>query len=152
MRRQARPPPCRRGEDPAPLGPSSLGRVEGGGLLVAGDGATRGGDPSAILPPPPITLGEGEVNWGREMGEFVYGDWGELLPNEGEGRMGEGEEEAGPKPQGEEGEAGQEGGSRWPMGTDEANAALDAEKGAPSPIDVQPGGWGGGFFPGAKSV
>ena len=53
-----------------------------------------------------------------------------------EGRRGEGEEEAGPKTQGEEGEAGWEGGSRGPMGTDEANAAMDAEKGAPRPIDV----------------
>ena len=50
--------------------------------------------------------------------------------------MGEGEEEAGPKTQGEEGEAGREGESRGPMGTDEANAAMDAEKGAPRPIDV----------------
>ena len=86
------------------------------------------------------------------MGEFVYGDRGELLPNEGECGLGEGEEEAGPKTQGEKGEAGREGGSRGPMGTDEANAAMDAEKGAPSPIDVQPGGWGRGFFHGAKSV
>ena len=103
---------------------------------MAGNVATGGGDPSATLPPPPITLGEGEANWGREMGEFVYGDRGELLPNEGEGGMGEGEEAAGPKTEGEEGEAGREGGSRGPMGTDEANAAMDAEKGAPRPIDV----------------
>ena len=48
--------------------------------------------------------------------------------------MGEGEEEAGPKNQGEEGEAGREGGSRGPMGTDEANAAMDAEKGPPAPL------------------
>ena len=46
--------------------------------------------------------------------------------------MGEGE--AGPKTEGEEGEAGREGGSRGPIGTDEANAAMDAEKGAPRPI------------------
>ena len=58
---------------------------------------------STTLPPPPITLGEGEANWGRDMGEFVYGDRGELLPNEGEYGRGEGEEEAGPKTQGEEG-------------------------------------------------
>ena len=92
------------------------------------------------------------MNGGRERGEVVYGDRGELLPNDGECGMGEGEEEAGPKTKGEEGEAGREGGSRGPMGTDEANAALDDETRAPSPIDVQPGGWGGGFFPGAKSV
>ena len=84
------------------------------------------------------------------MGEFVYGDRGALLSNEGESGMGEGEEEAGPKTEGEEGEAGWEGGSRGPMGTDEANAVMDAKKGGPCPIDVQPGGWGGGFFPGAK--
>ena len=75
-----------------------------------------------------------------------------MLPNEGECGMGEGEEEAGPKAQVEEGEAGQKGGSRGPMGTDEANAAIDAEKGAPHPIDIKPGGWVGGFFPGAESV
>ena len=45
--------------------------------------------------------------------------------------MGEGEEEEGRKTQGEEDEAGREGGSRGPMGTDEANAAMNAEKGAP---------------------
>ena len=100
---------------------------------MAGYVATRGGDPSATLPPPPITLGEGEANWGREMGELVYGDSGELLPNEGEGGMGEGEEEAEPKAQGEEDEAGRKGGMRGSMGMDEANTAIDAEKGAPAP-------------------
>ena len=66
------------------------------------------------------------------MGEFVYGDRGELLPNEGEGGMGKGEDEAGPKTQGEKGKAGQEGGLRGPMGTDEGNVAMDAEKGSPA--------------------
>ena len=101
---------------------------------MAGDVATGGSDPSATLPPPPITMGEGEANWGREMGEFVYGDRGELLPNEGEGGMGEREEEAGPKTEGEEVEARREGGSRGPMGTDESNAAIDAGTGPPAPL------------------
>ena len=59
---------------------------------------------------PTLTLmGELEANEGRD-GLFVYGDWGGLLPNKGEGRVGEGEEEAGPKAEEEEGEAGREGG------------------------------------------
>ena len=33
---------------------------------------------------------EGEANGGREMGEFVYGDRGGLLPNDGEARRKEG--------------------------------------------------------------
>ena len=52
--------------------------------------------------------------------------------------MGEGEEAVGPKTEGEEGESGREGGSRGPMGMDEANAAMDVEKGGPRTIDVQP--------------
>ena len=50
--------------------------------------------------------------------------------------MGEGEEEAGPKTQGEEGETGREVGSRGPMETDEANAAMGVEPPPPRPIDV----------------
>ena len=70
------------------------------------------------------------------MGEFVYGNLSELLPIEGEGGMGGGEKEAGPKTQREEGEAGRKGGSRGLIGPDGANAAIDAEKGPPCPIDV----------------
>ena len=59
------------------------------------------------------------------MGEFVYGDRGGSSPNDGEGARGDGE--AGPKAQGEVGEAGWEGGLRGTMETDEANAAIDVE-------------------------
>ena len=70
------------------------------------------------------------------MGEFVFGDWSELLQIEGEGGMGGGEKEAGPKTQREEGEAGWKGGSRGLIGPDRSNAAIDAVKGPPCPIDV----------------
>ena len=59
------------------------------------------------------------------MGEFVYGDRGGSSLNDGEGARGDGE--AGPKAQGEVGEAGWEGGLRGPMETDEANAAMDVK-------------------------
>ena len=61
-------------------------------------------------------LGEEEANGGREMGDFMYRDWGGSLPNKGEGRRGEGEEEeeeeeeAGPKAEEEQGKSRREGG------------------------------------------
>ena len=55
------------------------------------------------------------------MGEFVYGDRDGSSPNDGEGARGD--EEAGPKAQGEVGKAGREGGLRGPMEMDETNAA-----------------------------
>ena len=70
------------------------------------------------------------------MREFVNKNQRELLQNEGEGGMGEGEEEAGPKTQGEEGEAGWERRLKGPMGTDEVNIAIDEEMGPPRPINV----------------
>ena len=63
------------------------------------------------------------------MGEFVYGNLSELLPIEGEGGMGGGEKEAGPKTQREEGEAGRKGGSRGLIGPDGATQQLMRKRG-----------------------
>ena len=62
----------------SPSGSSSLGR---GGSLMAGNAATRGGKPRATLASPPIALGEGKINRGREVGGFVCGDQGGESPN-----------------------------------------------------------------------
>ena len=67
------------------------------------------------------------------MGEFVYRDWSELSLIEGEGGMGGGEKEAGPKTQGEEGEAGRKGGLRGLIGPDGATQQLMRKRGPPAP-------------------